>query len=76
MLGAVREKDFIDHDEDIDLGADYKDVDKFLLMLFELRENAFEVARWDDRGLISIIRNNEYIDIYFFKKYSVANKIL
>ena len=33
MLGAVREKDFIDHDEDIDLGADYQDVDKFLSML-------------------------------------------
>lgn len=70
MLGAVREKDFIAHDEDIDLGADYQDVDQFLAMLFELRYNGFEVARWDDRGLISVIRNNEYIDIYFFKKYT------
>lgn len=70
MLGAVREKDFIDHDEDIDLGADFNDVDKFLSMLFELRDNGFEVARWDDRGLISVIRNNEYIDIYFFKKFN------
>lgn len=70
LLGAAREKDFIDHDEDIDLGADYQDVDNFLSMLFELRDNGFEVARWDDRGLISIIRNNEYIDIYFFKKYN------
>ena len=70
MLGAVREKDFIDHDEDIDLGADFKDVDLFMSMLFELRDHGFEVARLDDRGLISIIRKNEYIDIYFFKKYN------
>ncbi len=70
LLGAVREKDFIAHDEDIDVGADFNDKEKFMSMLFELRENGFEVARWDPRGLISIIRNNEYIDIYFFKKYN------
>ena len=70
MLGAVREKDFIAHDEDIDLGADFQDVNLFLAMLFELRDKGFEVARWDDRGLISVIRENEYIDIYFFKKFN------
>lgn len=70
MLGAVREKDFIAHDEDIDLGADFQDVNLFLAMLFELREHGFEVARWDDRGLISVIRNNEYIDVYFFTDFS------
>ena len=70
LLGAAREKDFIAHDEDIDLGADFQDVDTFMSMLFELRDNGFEVARWDDRGLISIIRNKEYIDIYFFKPFN------
>ena len=70
LLGAAREKDFIAHDEDIDLGADFQDVDVFLSMLFELRDHGFEVARWDDRGLISIIRNNEYIDVYFFKPFN------
>lgn len=70
MLGAAREKDFIAHDEDIDLGADFQDVNLFLAMLFELREHGFEVARWDDRGLISVIRNNEYIDVYFFTDFS------
>lgn len=26
------------------------------VLAFELRENGFEVARWDRRGLLSIIR--------------------
>ena len=69
FLGAMREHDFIDHDEDIDLFVlnEYKDL--FLSMLFELRDNGFEVIRYDRRGdLCSIMRNGEYIDILFFRK--------
>lgn len=69
FLGAMREHDFIDHDEDIDLFVlnEYKDI--FLSMLFELRDNGFEVIRYDRRGdLCSIMRNGEYIDILFFRK--------
>lgn len=69
FLGAMREHDFIDHDEDIDLFVlnEYKEI--FLSMLFELRDNGFEVIRYDRRGdLCSIMRNGEYIDILFFRK--------
>lgn len=69
FLGAMREHDFIEHDEDIDLFVlnEYKDI--FLSMLFELRDNGFEVIRYDRRGdLCSIMRNGEYIDILFFRK--------
>jgi len=69
LLGAVREHDFIDHDEDIDLVMDKKDLPAFLDMLFELRENGFEMARYERRGFLSIIRKGEYIDIYFFQPY-------
>ncbi|OJV42584.1 MAG: hypothetical protein BGO29_11955 [Bacteroidales bacterium 36-12] len=69
LLGAIREQDFIAHDEDIDLFVLFEQQDLFLSMLFELRENGFEVVRYDRRGLVSIMRNNEYIDIYFFRPF-------
>lgn len=69
MLGAMREHDFITHDEDIDLFILDKDRDKFKSMLFELRENGFELIRWDRRNtLCSVMRQGEYLDIYIFDK--------
>lgn len=65
LLGAIREHDFIAHDEDIDLFILREDLDLFKSMLFELREYGFEVIRYDRRdGLCSIMRKGEYIDFY------------
>lgn len=69
LLGAVREQDFITHDEDIDLIMDKKDMPAFLAMLFDLREVGFELARYERRGFLSIIRKGEYIDMYFYQPY-------
>ena len=69
LLGAVREHDFITHDEDIDLVMLKSDMNAFLDMLFDLRELGFELARYERRGFLSIIRKGEYIDIYFFAPY-------
>jgi len=75
LLGSVREHDFITHDEDIDLYIldEYKT--NFYSALFELRDQGFEVVRNDRAGLISIMRNNEYIDFYIFKKYKPGIRI-
>lgn len=65
LLGAIREQDFIDHDEDIDLLVlgEYKQ--KLFDFLPELRKIGFEVARYDRRNLMSLMKDGEYIDFYF-----------
>lgn len=69
LLGAVREHDFIDHDEDIDLYFLEEDKERVFGILPDLLETGFEIARYDRRGLMSIIRKGEYIDLYFFNDY-------
>lgn len=66
MLGAAREHDFIAHDEDIDLGLAKEYEAKLFSMLFKLRERGFEVCRYDRRGVISFMKDGEYIDIYIY----------
>ncbi|MDC0249428.1 LicD family protein [Flavobacteriales bacterium] len=68
LLGAVREGNFIEHDEDIDLFVLEEDKDALINTLHELLDIGFKVCRYDGE-LLSIIRDNEYIDFYFFRKY-------
>jgi lipopolysaccharide cholinephosphotransferase len=67
LLGAVREGNFIEHDEDTDIFIFDEDRASFLSLLFDINNLGFEIARYED-SLLSIIRHNEYIDFYFFKK--------
>ena len=66
LLGAIRENGFISHDEDTDVIILDEDRQRFIDILFELRQHGFEVGRYED-DLLSIIKNGEYIDIYIFK---------
>lgn len=70
LLGAIREKDFISHDEDIDLVILEEDKNTFMNTLPVLVENGFRIARYDRRGLLSVIRDGEYMDVYFFAKHA------
>ena len=66
LLGAVREHDFITHDEDIDLAFLYENKQRVIDLLPRILDQGFSIARYDRRNLLSVIRNDEYIDFYFF----------
>jgi phosphorylcholine metabolism protein LicD len=74
LLGAIRENDFIAHDEDTDIFILQEDEESLLDTLFELRNIGFEVGRYTTK-LISIIRNGEYIDIYIFEKKGMYKRV-
>lgn len=69
LLGAMREHDFISHDEDIDLAFLAEDKQRTFDVLPQFIDAGFKIARYDRRGVLSVIRNNEYIDFYFFDKH-------
>jgi len=68
LLGAVREHDFIDWDEDIDLYVIEEEEEIFKNALWELRDAGFELIRYERRGLYSIRRKGEYMDFYVLSK--------
>lgn len=67
LLGAIRENNFIEHDEDIDLSMLEEHKEDLLATLQDIIDVGFRVLRYDGK-LLSISRDNEYIDFYFFKK--------
>jgi lipopolysaccharide cholinephosphotransferase len=67
LLGAIREKDFIEHDEDIDLYFFYEQREKVLNIVDEIVNLGFEIVR-NENNLVSIMRHDEYIDLYFFEE--------
>ena len=68
LLGAFRNGDFIDWDYDIDVAVKYEDKTSILDCIPEFEKFGIKVCRYDG-ALLSLERNNSYIDFYFFKKY-------
>ena len=64
LLGIVRENNFIEWDEDIDLFIMKEQEQLVVDALWDLRDHGFELVRYERRGLYSVMRNGEYIDFY------------
>lgn len=74
LLGAIRENNFILHDDDTDVYILDEERQKFLNTLPDLISKGFSVGRYEG-DVISIIRNDECIDIYIFRKYLFKYRI-
>lgn len=74
LLGAIRENNFISHDEDTDVYILDEDREELLDTLHDLISSGFTVGRYVD-NLISIVRDGEYIDIYIFSKHHFGYRI-
>lgn len=71
LLGIIRDNNFIEWDEDIDLFVLEEDKDKLLNAFWELKKHGFELVRVERAGLLySVMRNGEYIDFYIMQKLS------
>lgn len=71
LLGIIREQDFIDWDEDIDLMVLSENKEDLLDALWDMREIGFEFIREDRCShTLSVIRNGEYIDFYIMDRIS------
>jgi hypothetical protein len=66
LLGIHRGGDLIPHDQDIDAAIHVNQLTILEKALPELAKNGFNVTRFSKGLLISLSRNDEYIDLYIF----------
>lgn len=65
LLGAVRERAFIPHDHDVDMGIYERDIDKFLAALPELSDCGLGVCGiWGNKRCYSLLRSGEQLDVF------------
>lgn len=67
LLGAIRQQDFIDYDNDVDIGAFWEDRDKILEANKEIIKLGFEIDLSVSPYDINYMRGGEKIEIWLFE---------
>lgn len=67
LLGAIRENNFIQHDEDVDVYVLQEDKDEILSLLSIFEQHGLRVVRYTDT-ILSLLSGGDYIDVYFPQK--------
>lgn len=68
LLGIHREGNLISYDTDVDVAITEFEIDNLIFVLKSLKTKDFEVIRYEKDDLVSIIKDDCYIDIYLFHK--------
>jgi hypothetical protein len=72
LLGAVRDKDFIEYDSDTDIGLWHESIETFDVVIRQLMEKGFTLIRTARRDeIVSVIRDDEYMDFDFYHKMNM-----
>ena len=64
-MGAVREKDFINHDDDVDVGVFARDRDAILALMPELEKRGFKTYSVRGERVYKIKRRAIQLDLFF-----------
>jgi lipopolysaccharide cholinephosphotransferase len=64
LLGALREKDFIDHDDDVDVGVFERDRDAIMALMPELEKRGFKLLYVRGERLYKFERRTTELDFF------------
>jgi len=76
LLGACREKNFIENDHDVDVLIMERDEDRLVKALLsqELAEVGLSLVRIHEEYLVSVSSGNGYVDLYIFRPEGLFSK--